>query len=240
VTAVHWSSLAADPMDGAVLARRRATIAAARRDPIEDRTTYLCDLVRGRRALDVGVVDHDLRTDRSDRWLHGALAEAAAEIVGLDVVDDEVEELRRRGYDVRRLDITDGELPDGRFDVVVAGEVIEHLARPGELFGAAARLLEPDGRLVLSSPNPYAAWRVVQHLRGDLQENADHVVYVDAWGIAEFAERAGMRLESFRGIRTRTPGAKAAALRLAVRSRLVRAVPELLCESILYEVVIDA
>lgn len=41
----------------------------------------------------------------------------------------------------------------GRFDVVLAGDVFEHLVQPLEVVRAAVALLKPDGALVMSVPN---------------------------------------------------------------------------------------
>lgn len=41
----------------------------------------------------------------------------------------------------------------GKFDLVVACEVIEHVAHPDELLGHLKTFLEPDGRLLLTTPN---------------------------------------------------------------------------------------
>lgn len=233
----RWFDVAPDPMDPRVVERRRATLASARREPVTDRASYLCSLAAGRRVLDIGVVDHDLHSERSDRWLHGRLAAVASSILGLDVLEEDVALLRERGLAVECRDVTTGDLPAGRFDLVVAGEVVEHLDRPGHLFTAAARLLEPDGRLVLTTPNPYALWRSYQNLRGRPIENVDHVTLLSAWGIAEFAERAGLRLHSFRGIATQPVGRKARLVESLVRRRWLPLVPEAVCESVLYELV---
>jgi SAM-dependent methyltransferase len=39
------------------------------------------------------------------------------------------------------------------FDVIVAGDVLEHLPRPEDLLSALKPLLKPDGRLLVSLPN---------------------------------------------------------------------------------------
>lgn len=236
-TVQHWSELTADPMDEMVIERRQAHLAHARRLPVPDRATYLRTLASGRRVLDLGVVDHTSASDRNERWLHGQLAEVAGTLLGIDIVADEVALLQQKGFDVACMDVTAGELPDGTWDLIVAGELVEHLGSPGGLFDAAAALLDERGTFVLTSPNPYAPWRVVQNLRGRPHENADHCLLLSPWGIAELAERAGLRLRSFRGIAARPVGWKARCLDAAVRRRWLPVVRETTCESLLYEVV---
>ena len=104
------------------------------------------------------------------------------------------------------------------------------------MFEAAADLLADDGVFVLTTPNPYATWRVVQNLRGRPEDNVDHALLITGWGITELAERSGLRLGAIRGISAPAVGWKAQAMSSLVRSRLVPLVPESLCESVLYEV----
>jgi SAM-dependent methyltransferase len=228
-------------MSPSVLRHRRQLVDAARRRPLAGRTDRLRELAAGRRVLDVGVVDHDLDSGRaSESWLHGQLAAVAGEILGVDVVPDQVARLQAAGYRVECRDITRGDLPEGTFDLVVAGEVLEHLPAPGGLFDAACALLAPGGRFVLSTPNPYAVWRVWQHLRGRVHENVDHVLFSTPDGVAELAARSGLRLDRFAGIHAPLPGLKAAVVQRLVLSSRGRLVPEAACESVLYEFVLDA
>lgn len=57
------------------------------------------------------------------------------------------------GLDVRTDDLFAAELPEGSFDAVVLGDVIEHLPRPGEALDRIAELLAPDGVLWLALPD---------------------------------------------------------------------------------------
>ena len=65
-------------------------------------------------------------------------------------------ESRLRG-EVLRADLTDLPLPDGTFDGVVAGEVLEHIEAEGQALSEVARVLRPGGVLVLSVP-AHPAW----------------------------------------------------------------------------------
>jgi SAM-dependent methyltransferase len=195
----HWSELTKDPNSEPAREFRRKTLAAAVAEPVLDRMTYLCGLVKGRRILDVGVVGHTLELRGDDERPHARLAKAAARCKGVDIIPDEVEELRRRGFDVICHDILAQPLPE-KFEFIICGEVIEHLGNPAALFTSAAAMLEPGGTLVLTTPNPYFANLVHRHHRGDFHESVDHVTYVPPSGAAELAERVGMRLVRYRGI----------------------------------------
>jgi SAM-dependent methyltransferase len=233
----RWSDLADDPTSPIVIDDRRALVASARRDPVRDRIGYLTSIARNRRVLDIGVVDHTLESTRD--WLHGAVRDAASYCLGVDVIESEVDRLRARGFNVETMDITDGSRPDDTFDVMIAGEVIEHLGSPGGLFRAASDLLARDGRLVLTTPSPYALWRVNQNVMGRPRDNVDHVTFFTAWSIAELAAREGLRLDRFCGVSARPKGAKAQVLQFLVLKRILPLVSEAACESVIYEFVRD-
>jgi 2-polyprenyl-3-methyl-5-hydroxy-6-metoxy-1,4-benzoquinol methylase len=78
---------------------------------------------------------------------------AGHHVVGVDAI--EVEGVRERTDDFFIADLERGipeEVGDG-YDVVVAGDIIEHLSRPVELLREMRRVLRPGGELLLSVPN---------------------------------------------------------------------------------------
>jgi 2-polyprenyl-3-methyl-5-hydroxy-6-metoxy-1,4-benzoquinol methylase len=54
----------------------------------------------------------------------------------------------------------DHRLPDGRFDVVMCADVLEHMPEPETALRAAAKAIRPDGVMVASIPN-VRHWRAV-------------------------------------------------------------------------------
>lgn len=72
----------------------------------------------------------------------------------------------------------DGEVspaPSGTYDVVVAGDVIEHLINTDRFVDELHRMLVPGGTLILTTPN-LASWRSRQRLlRGLVPENSPGV-----------------------------------------------------------------
>ena len=191
----HWSNIAEDPNDVAAIAFRKDTVVAAWRGLVPSRTGYIASLCAGKRVLDIGVVDHTLGRGMT---MHRAVAESAAYCLCIDILPAAIEEMRRQGFNVRLCDITRDSL-DEKFDLVIAGEVIEHLGNSAGLIEAAARLLLPGGRLILTTPNPYYLARIRDGLRGDVRESVDHVGLHWPSGIAELCERAGLRLDQYRG-----------------------------------------
>lgn len=100
----------------------------------------------GRRVLDLGC-------------RYGALTLAyldGNEIVGVDIDREALAEAARLGIETRWADVEQPlEFPDAVFDVVVVGELLEHLRDPDAVVAEARRVLRPGGRLVGSVPNSY-------------------------------------------------------------------------------------
>lgn len=224
-----------DPNASEVVARREREVRAARAEPVEDRALYLCDLVRGKRLLDVGVVDHF--TD-SGQQLHRRLARVAAESLGIDVLRDGIEALRRDGFDARVCDITRDSV-EGQFDVIVAGEVIEHLGSPEAVFRLGQRNLVRGGCLVLTTPNPYYVSRIRDALLGRSRENVDHVSLWSPSGIAEMADRHELRLERYRGVSTTQARTVLGKVILALRplANVLPAGADAWCNALVFECV---
>ena len=196
-TATSWRDLATDPNSAIALLHRARTLGQAWQQPIDDRIAHLRAMCAGKNVLDIGCVAHDAARMESPLWLHRHLADASAHCVGVDVDPAGIDAMRRAGFDAVHHDLGEGLGPvadRAPFDVIVAGELIEHVESLGLVFETARLALAPDGSLVITTPNPYAPWRVRAGQRGVVWENTDHICYVFPSGVAELAERHGLRL----------------------------------------------
>jgi 2-polyprenyl-3-methyl-5-hydroxy-6-metoxy-1,4-benzoquinol methylase len=104
-------------------------------------------LQRAPRVLDVGC---------GDGWFAAVLSRAGAEVVALDAATEAVRRTlaRQPGLDARVLDCEAGlPLADASFDVVWAGETIEHVADTAGCVSELRRVLRSGGVLLLSTPD---------------------------------------------------------------------------------------
>ncbi len=87
------------------------------------------------------------------------LASLGARVTGIDASRDGIAvaraHARQRGLAIDYREMTAEALAGegARFDVVVASEIVEHVARRGQFMAALAELLRPNGALIMSTIN---------------------------------------------------------------------------------------
>jgi 2-polyprenyl-3-methyl-5-hydroxy-6-metoxy-1,4-benzoquinol methylase len=204
-TTGRWSELNHDPNSSQTLGRRAETLRRASRTrgygdyTANVRVDVLSRYAVGRKTLDIGCVDHS--ADRVDlanpNWLHARVRAAASECVGVDIDQAGIDRINEHGMTAVCHDITQGIGPldhHAPFEAAVAGELVEHVSNPQRFLEAVRDVLTPGGILALSTPNPYAPWRVKRGQNGQTWESVDHVGYLFPSGMAELGERAGLTL----------------------------------------------
>jgi 2-polyprenyl-6-hydroxyphenyl methylase/3-demethylubiquinone-9 3-methyltransferase len=91
-----------------------------------------------------------------DGWFTAALERCGFQVTGVDTSAEMLDQARRRhpGLHLLTQDVTAALRPElrGRFDAVVAIDVLDHLTHPRALIEAALQALKPGGLLVLTSP----------------------------------------------------------------------------------------
>ena len=181
--------------------RRRALSRARVPTLISDRIDYLCHMAAGKRVLDVGIVEHTAAATRGPQWLHERLCRAAKACLGIDILADELDQLRERGYNVVCADITREPL-SGTFDLIVCGEILEHLDQPGRFFDNIYSMLDENGLAVLTTPNPWYLNVVLRNVLGGapFSDSADHVAWYDPGTLCELASRHNLLLTRFSGV----------------------------------------
>jgi SAM-dependent methyltransferase len=162
----------------------------AKRDLVLDHCT-------GRDVLDCGAVQHSWRMSiENPDWLHAAVCKAAASCVGVDFLAEDAAELNRRGYDVRVADVlTDDPPAEGAFDVVIAGDIVEHLENPATFLRYIATALRPDGVAVITTPSPFFVgqwWTLLA--KGHPAISPEHAVLFDPFTFSKLVERTPLEI----------------------------------------------
>ena len=178
---------------------RRGVRATTARPKVVQRVDELVTRSRGRRVLHLGCTNwpYTAESERAGTLLHRSLGTAAGELAGLDSDPDGLAALAALGFDhlllgdLEHLDAARWFDPSGvgassapidPFDLVIAGEVLEHLGSPAALLEGVRPLLAAGGELIVTVPNAYCAFRfasyAVSRRRGNPEPvHPDHVAY---------------------------------------------------------------
>jgi SAM-dependent methyltransferase len=128
------------------------------RTRIVDRESFILSRCRGARVLHLGCVDSGLLEERlsSGNFLHAALAKESPDLWGVDLDAAGLDRLKREGFvnlHVGSAEAIPRAIPRDYFDVVLAGELIEHVSNPGLLLDSSAACCNSSGVLLLTTPN---------------------------------------------------------------------------------------
>ena len=161
---------------------------------VKSRLPVIRRYVSGSRVLDLGCVDHDASTEATASWLHRYVSDHAETVLGVDIAREEVEKLRAKGYNVVHGDVETLDL-GLRFDVIVAGELIEHVSNQGLFFDTCRRHLNPGGVLILSTPNALSlVGFAAVLLLGNRPVNTDHVLFHNFATLRQSLARCGFEV----------------------------------------------
>jgi SAM-dependent methyltransferase len=171
--------------------------------PVVNRLDFLRHIVSSKHVIHVGFADTGWREsqERTGTWLHTQLTESAKSVVGIDLDEPSVSLARQQGYEAYTANCCDPDalarLPVQPADIVVAGEVIEHLDAPGPFLEGMRKLIVPEGRLVITTPNAFRLLNLIAALVRIELVHPDHVAQYSWYTLSNLLGRHGWRVIDF-------------------------------------------
>ena len=171
------------------------------------RVEYIKKICEGKKVLHLGCTDYPFTEFRfnENSLLHFELQKHAAELYGFDFDQKGIDILEKAGVknlfraDLEKLE--EVEL-DETFDVIVAGEMIEHLSNPGLFLRGIKRFMNEQTKLVITTINAYSGMRFFIYGlrgRGGAQEpvHPDHVAYYSYKTLSLVIDREDLVINDF-------------------------------------------
>ncbi len=159
-----------------------------------NREKFILDFCSGKKVLHLGCADWPFTENRlaDGTWLHSKLTAVADDCLGVDLDGYAVETLRET-HGINNIIQGNaeklGDLDIGVFDVVVAGEIIEHLNNPGLFLESAKTVLKPGGELLITTTNAYCLRRFIRIPFGKESIHPDHTYYFSHPTLETLAKR---------------------------------------------------
>jgi methionine biosynthesis protein MetW len=197
---------------------------------IPHRKEYLLEQIgRGKRVLDVGCLGGQISR---------LIMEQNNEVWGVEINPMAAEVARKRGIRVKVANAEEG-LPfeDASFDVVHAGELVEHLYDTKHFFNECCRVLKKDGMILFTTPNLNSLenrFRVVAggylSMTGAYPEDhfGNRVRVFNLPKIRELCQQTGFELKDVRGVFTMEKRARWIDTPLRIAARVAPTLSKLL------------
>lgn len=171
------------------------------------RVDFIKKYCAGKKVLHLGCTDYPFTEQAIENkmLLHFELEKAAGELYGFDFDQQGIDILKKSGgTNLYRADLENlAEVPlNETFDVIIAGEMIEHLSNPALFLQGIQRFMNDQTRLVITTINAYCAMRfIIYALRGKGGSNEpvhpDHVAYYSFKTLKLILERENLKVDEF-------------------------------------------
>ncbi len=128
------------------------------------RNNFIKKYIKRKEVLHLGFLGED--TTKRFSPIHEFLLKNSKNVMGIDIDKKRVDVLKKKGFDVMCDDaITLVKLKETnrKFDVVLAGEIIEHLENPKDHVENIKQLLSENGVAIFTTPNIYSLRFMIRH-----------------------------------------------------------------------------
>lgn len=174
---------------------------------LRERVEFLKEVCAGKKVLHLGCTNYPYTKEAIDNnmLLHFELAKTTQELYGFDFDQAGIDILKEAGVGkLFRADLENlAEVPlDETFEVIIAGEMIEHLSNPGLFLRGIRRFMNRETKLLITTINAYCGMRnIIYALRGKGGKNEpvhpDHVAYYSFATLKLAVERENLAVEKF-------------------------------------------
>jgi len=148
--------------------------------------------IKGKKVLDIGCVEHNLINKNKRRiWAHDFIVNNSKYSVGIDIQKEDISVLKMQGYNVHYMNAENYKL-DEKFDVIFAGELIEHLSNPGLFLRQSYKHLTKKGVIIITTPNAFSLCRLaisLMLLNNNPPVNDEHTCWYSPKVLTELLNR---------------------------------------------------
>ncbi|MEO6587720.1 MAG: methyltransferase domain-containing protein, partial [Pyrinomonadaceae bacterium] len=178
-----------------------------KRIQIVQRLDYLKNFCKGKKVLHLGCTNYPYTNEviKNGTHLHLQLENFADLLYGFDYDQKGLDILTEKGVknlykaDLEKLDEVE---IDETFEVIIAGEMIEHLNNPGLFLDGIKRFMNNKTDLVITTINAYCGLRFIVYFlrgKGGVQEavHPDHVAYYSYSTLNLILKRHSLKVTDF-------------------------------------------
>lgn len=148
-------------------------------------------------VMHVGCYEHAHKYTTSKDWKHQYISDASRFCLGIDIDQAGIDDMKNRGYEALCIDATSNVDIGKKFDLIIIGDVIEHLTSLDGVLKFAYRHLESEGSIIVSTPNPFYIGTVFRAwFRGPMVANLEHCCWISESNILELTRRLELKIDA--------------------------------------------
>lgn len=166
---------------------------------LDEREKMIVAQSKGKSVVHIGCADwpYTARRFEEGRLLHDRISEVATKVIGVDLDNERLAPLRDRFPDQTFLTIEEFANSELDVDVVIAGEVIEHVPDPGEFLRSIRSSIVKGSELFLTTPNAQSIKSAMRGLVGKEYQHPDHVVLFSTATMTKILTETGWKAKHF-------------------------------------------
>jgi Methyltransferase domain len=174
--------------------------------------------------------DQKVDAIKDEHTLHSQLLKVASKVVGVDR-DERAVEMIRSEVGWGNLHVADVEHLErlnlnGPFDVVLFGNLVEHLSCPGLALNGIHRFMSEKSEMIISTPNAFALLSNVRFTLGSFREGDEHVTGYSRFMLQALLERHGYAITELFTCYDKPPAGWRQKLQFAFGVPYFKAMPE--------------
>jgi hypothetical protein len=167
-----------------------------------DRVQFILDRIDGKSVLHLGCADWPFTQAKleNETLLHQKMATMAKKLVGVDLEPHAIEIMQQAGINDLTLGNSEAslfELLNEKFDVVVAGEIIEHVLNPGLFLDSIKTVCHEHSQVIITTVNFSPIKKIPRLLWNSEPVHPDHVYYFSFSTLSCLLVKCGYQVEEW-------------------------------------------
>ena len=160
---------------------------------MDSRERYLKNKIKNKTVLDLGV------GDTTDRSLHVFINKYAKKTIGVELDKIRAQRLQKKGFNVIQGNAETIKI-EKKFDVVMAGDLIEHLNNVGLFLETVKKHLKKNGLFIFNTPNAYSINFLIRGLLfgGKVPQFNEHTYLFTEDLITEILKRYNLKITNIK------------------------------------------
>jgi len=158
------------------------------------RMKYFAEWCKNKNVMHLGCSSGTYIHDRIKRgtFLHSILNDTAQNLAGLDIDAKSLETMKELGfsnlYEGNAEKLSESNIKE-KYDIVIAGDLLEHITCPGAMLEGVKELLDENGKFIISTNNAFGVHYQIRRWLGRFTEHFEHVCFYSPETLVHLFER---------------------------------------------------